>query len=116
MGIPGTFMQDATRRPPFAQSSPSSQASQSFSRVDGIDVWRERLFSARPIAKLVSAFVAALSHFRRAETCSRRDDDTVTILSNAIRVEMITGWQWKLGAHNGDNFSTLPSLCQPGKR
>lgn len=105
-------MQDATRRPPFAQS-PSSQASQSFSRIE-IDVCRG-LFSARPIAKLVSAFVAALSHFRRAEACSHRDDDNVTILRNAIWVEMITRYQWKLGVHNGDNFSSLPSLCQPGK-
>lgn len=106
-------MQDATRRPPFAQS-PSSRASQSFSRVDGIDVWRDRLISARPIAKLVSAFVAALAHFGRTEP--HRDDDTLTILSNAIRLEMITSSQWKLGAHSGDNFSTLPWLCQPGKR
>ena len=108
-------MRDAARRPPFAQFH-SSPASQSFSRIDAIDVWRERLFSARPIAKLFSAFVAALPRFRRAEPRSHRDEDAVTILSNAIWVEMITRWQWKLGALNGDYFSTLPSLSQPGKR
>ncbi|WP_317923822.1 MULTISPECIES: hypothetical protein [unclassified Cupriavidus] len=108
-------MQVATRRPPFAQS-PSSQISQSFARIDAIDVWRGRLFSARPIAKLVSTFVAALPRFRLAKPCSYRDEDAVTILSNAIWVEMITRWQWKIGAHNGDSVSTLPSLCQPGKQ
>ncbi|BDB29431.1 hypothetical protein CTP10_R68450 (plasmid) [Cupriavidus sp. P-10] len=108
-------MQDATRRPPFAQS-PSSQVSQSFAGIDATDVWQRRLFSERPIAKLASAFVAALQPFRLAEPCSHRDDDAETISSNAIRVEMITRGQWKIGAHNGDSDSTLPSLCQPGKR
>ncbi|WER50502.1 hypothetical protein CupriaWKF_33730 [Cupriavidus sp. WKF15] len=108
-------MQDATRRPPFAQSL-SSQVSQSFAGIDATDVWRGRLFSARPIAKLASAFTAALPRFRLAEPCSHRDDDAVTISRNAIWVEMITRWQWKIGAHDGDNFSTLPSLCQPHKR
>ncbi|MFC4346049.1 hypothetical protein [Cupriavidus numazuensis] len=101
-------MQDATRRPPFAQS-PSSQASQSFARVDSIDVWRERLYFARPIAKLAFAFVAALPRFRLAQPRSHRDEDAVTILSNAIWMGMITRWQWKISAHNGDSCSTLPS-------
>ncbi|WP_140949097.1 hypothetical protein [Cupriavidus pinatubonensis] len=104
-------MQDAARRPPFAQS-PSSQVSQSFAGIDTTDVWQGRLFSARPIAKLASAFVAA----RVAEPCSHRDEDAVTISSNAIWVEMITRRQWKIGAHSGDHFSTLASLCLPGKR
>lgn len=108
-------MQDATRRPPFAQS-PSSQARQSFARIDPIDVWGERLFFAKPIAKLASAFVAALPRFTLAESCSHRDEDAVTILSNAIWVEMITRWQWKISAHNGDSCSTLPSPCHPGRQ
>ncbi|QYY29519.1 MULTISPECIES: hypothetical protein [Cupriavidus] len=110
-------MQDATRRPPFAQP-PNRQLliSQSFAGIDATDVWQGRRFSARPIAKLASAFVAALPRFGLAEPCSHRDEDAVTISSNAIWVEMITRWQWKIGAHNDDNFSTLPSLCQRGKR
>ncbi|WP_140949112.1 hypothetical protein [Cupriavidus pinatubonensis] len=108
-------MQDAARRPPFAQS-PSSQVSQSFAGIDTTDVWRGRRFSARPVAKLASAFAAALPRFRLAEPRFHRDDDAVTISSNAIWVEMITRWQWKIGDRNGDHISTLPSLCQPGKR
>lgn len=108
-------MQDAARRPPFP-SSPSSQVSQSFAGIDATDVWRRRRFSARPIAKLASTLVAALPRFTPAEPRFHRDDDAVTISSNAIWVQMITRWQWKIGAHNGDNFSTLPSLSQPGKR
>ncbi|WP_211947446.1 hypothetical protein [Cupriavidus yeoncheonensis] len=113
-------MQDAARRPTFAQS-PSIQVSQSFAGIDATDVWRGRRFSARPITKLASAFAAALPRFRLTEPCSHRDDDAVTISRNALWVEMITRWQWKIGAYNGDkfygdNFSTLPSLNQPGKR
>jgi len=108
-------MQDATRRPPFVLS-PSSKASQSFARIDAIDVWRERLFPARPITKLASAFVAALPRFRLAQPFSLRDEDAVTILSNAIWIKMITRWQWKISAHNGDSFSTVRSPCHPGRQ
>jgi len=110
-------MQDTTRRPSFAQSpSNSSRVSQSFAGIDATCVWRGGLFSARPIAKLASAFAAAHPRFRLAEPCSHRDEEAVTISSNAIWVEMITRWHWKIGAHSGDHFPTLPSLCQPGKR
>lgn len=108
-------MQDATRRPPFAQA-PTSHARLSFARIDAIEVWRERRFSARPIEKLVSAFVAALLRFRLAQPCSHRNENAVTILSNALWVEMITRRHWKISAHNGDSYSTLPFPCHPGRQ
>lgn len=98
-------MQDATRRPLFAHS-PSNQGSRSFAKIDAMDV--RRLFAEKPIAKLISAFLAALPCFRLAEPRSHRDDDAVKILSNAGRMEMITRSQWKIGAHSGGALSQLP--------
>ena len=98
-------MQAATRRPPFAQSL-SSHISQPFARIDAIYAWRGRSFSARPIARLVSTFIAALPRFRLAEPCFHRDEDAATILSNARLVELTTRWQWNIGARSGDSCST----------
>ncbi|MGY2491705.1 hypothetical protein [Cupriavidus sp. CP313] len=99
-------MQDATRRPLFAHS-PSNQGSRSFAKIDAIDVRRLGLFAEKPIARLISAFLAALPRFRLAESRSHRDDDAVKILSNAGRMEMITRSQWKIGAHSGGAWSQL---------
>ena len=86
-------MHDATRRPLLAHT-PSSQGIRSFAKIDAIDVWRGRSFSARPITKLAPTFDAALPRFRLTVPYPCRDEIAVTILSNALRMAMVTGWQW----------------------
>lgn len=108
-------MQDSARRPPFAQS-PSRQANPSFVEIDAVHGWRARCVVARPIAKW---FPPSFLLLRVSGWWSRvhpRDEDAVAILSNAKWREMITRRQWKISAHDGDSYSTLPSTCHPGSQ
>ncbi|WP_317920086.1 hypothetical protein [Cupriavidus sp. TA19] len=86
-------MHDATRRPLLAHS-PSSQGIRSFAKIDAIDFGKRRPFCARPIKNLAPTFDAALPRFRLTVPYPCRDEIAVTILSNALRMAMVTRWQW----------------------
>ncbi|WP_153955838.1 hypothetical protein [Cupriavidus necator] len=60
-------MQDATRRH-LVVHHPGNKGTQSFARIDSIDVRRLGPFAAAmPIARLIAAFFAAVPRFRLAE-------------------------------------------------
>ncbi|WP_140953154.1 hypothetical protein [Cupriavidus pinatubonensis] len=93
-------MQDATRRPLLAHTL-TSQESRSFVRIDAIDARQSRSLSAKPIARLTAAFVAALQRIGPRELQSICDENAVRNFSNAIWMKMIPRSQGKIGSNSG---------------
>ena len=96
-------MQAATQRPLLAHTL-NSQESRTCARIDTVGARQLRSFSAKPIPRLTAAFVSALQRIvgpiGSRELQAIRDDDVVTILSNARRMKMIARSQWKIGSNS----------------
>lgn len=95
-------MQDATRRPLRARSL-CHHESRPFARIDGIDARLSRSIFAKPIARLTAALVSTLQRIGPIDPRgpqSVRDNDALSILSNARRMGRITRSQWKVGSNS----------------